>query len=274
MFCRFCGKEISDDSTFCAFCGKRLGKSYPSRVSEHVNDDIEEKLRSQEDKRPSNSNSKTNAGFHDICFFLSLGLYVLFFVLYKEVDPYAWLGNYFCYVIVIIVGIALFLIIQLHADTNTKSILALLIPVLLVSSVLSLKHIYNSKLDSVLASPPQVGYSYVSVNIKDTYYNSTGEGHVKDPYIDLRFDGQPVRNGIVNVPLEKRIIVTADVSYIWVYNGNVKGTGNTNIILKKDDIMRGTVFKMEFPTQGDQSCVLVIKLSRKLGFWDVVLFKV
>ena len=144
MFCRFCGKEISDDSTFCAFCGERLGKNYQSRVSERVDDDdIEERPHSQKSKKSSNTKSKMNAGLHDICFFLSLGLYVLFFVLYKEVDPYAWLGNYLCYVIVIVIGIGLFLILQLRADTNTKSIIALLIPVLLVASVLTLKYIYT-----------------------------------------------------------------------------------------------------------------------------------
>lgn len=37
MFCRFCGKEISDDTQFCGYCGKKLSeKSTESRVVQNL----------------------------------------------------------------------------------------------------------------------------------------------------------------------------------------------------------------------------------------------
>ena len=49
MFCRFCGKEIADESRFCRFCGKDLGSETNQVVSETV-DAPAQTVKTQENK--------------------------------------------------------------------------------------------------------------------------------------------------------------------------------------------------------------------------------
>ena len=43
MFCRFCGKQIEDDSLFCAYCGKNLSNDKPQETIIPTIDDEKEK---------------------------------------------------------------------------------------------------------------------------------------------------------------------------------------------------------------------------------------
>jgi len=270
MFCRYCGNEITEDSLFCPYCGKNLSSDIKENNHQATRYYEQAHTKSTQDIAPP-TRKPLHSGFHDICFFLSLGLYIVFFVLYKDIDPTAWLGNYTTYLIVIVVGIVVFFYMALHANTNAKSLLLLIIPLTLVIACSILNLIYNQKIQTAQAVPLRGNYTYMYVDVDDKYYNSTGTGQVKDPYIQLKFGDEKVRNSVVKVQTSIKTAVTAEVSYIWMYNGTIKGNGSTTISISESEAVKGKTFSMEFPTQGDQSCKLNVRLSRALGFWDVVL---
>lgn len=48
MFCKYCGKEIEDDSKFCKFCGNALTQAIvESSISKEIVDDEPEIILSQ-----------------------------------------------------------------------------------------------------------------------------------------------------------------------------------------------------------------------------------
>lgn len=83
MFCKFCGKEISDDANFCPSCGKTLndGVSIPNERNNNISN-------TQIQQSKSNSQGMATASL-----ILGIASIILFFAFYFSI-PCALLAKY------------------------------------------------------------------------------------------------------------------------------------------------------------------------------------
>ena len=66
MFCKFCGKNIDDDSVFCSYCGKKLIKESTitdsiSKIESNEEVDTTTKIKSNEETDTSQENDIENS---------------------------------------------------------------------------------------------------------------------------------------------------------------------------------------------------------------------
>ena len=216
---------------------------------------------------------KVSGRFHDICLFISLAMYVVFFVFYWKADPLAWRGDYLVYLVVIGVCLLVFGCMIAGAKTMKRCVISVVIPVALLTIVLSAYAVYYLRLDVALADIPDSGEIYTRITVTETYYTSEGgtKKGVLNSDVRLRVGSEDSLNNIYRVLIHQPIPVEADVSYEWVVHGERKGSSSVTVTLTAEQLREGQQFTVKVPVSEDEWCELDIKVEYVVGFWDVVL---
>ena len=187
MFCRYCGKQIENDSDYCKYCGKVQTQTVTSEHSNN-NSDVspQDSLLSNGEKKGKvkEKNKKANYALQDatkvLCY---IALAVFLFFNFKMAPMYGVM-KIVCYFIV--AGIAITLVVFINKtvfdrESKREYLLCLSAAISVIILSIGLRIVYEAKVDYVKNQIPSSGEVLVSISEKTKYYNSSGTGSIKNP---------------------------------------------------------------------------------------------
>lgn len=256
MYCRYCGKVISDDSQFCNYCGKSLANTSSINV---------EKVRDLTDT-PSRSDR-----FIIILKALNIIALCLFLLLNILMAPFwGWLKG-LAYIIEAIIAIILSLKINDIASDNSslkKTAISLIFCITFIITLVSLKAVYDYKYDTVQKNI--TNSSSLLIDIKSntdyysTYYLSYG-GIVTKPYTKVKVNGKENKT---KVDLSKPLLIEIQCGG----NGAKASTSNT-VALSKYDFYNGEYSeKYSLYLEKNLKAEIEIVLKKHSTFWEVIFY--
>ena len=263
MFCRFCGKEIQDDSDFCPYCGK-------NQSTQMVPPTYQQKKANTAKNKISISTLETIA---TIVFYVGI---VGFLVLLFKMAPGVGSETVLSYIIIAVITIILSIIIHKIRDkkyTKKRQMIALLFGLLLLIPSIALRIVYEAKVDSVTANIPSSGTVCVQVKLDEEFFSYYYEGMVREPYSYITVDGRKY-DGTTEFLIEmgKKYTVQIGAGYAGrsgVASSSASGKTTDTITLSPSNLKNGYTIKEQVNLDGGYADVTV-KLVRVCTFWEVI----
>lgn len=261
MFCRFCGKNIQDDSEYCPYCGKFL--------------QVEIAPVHQPKSQTKFNLDKINLSTLDTIasYFFYIGIIVFLILLFK-MAPGIGSGAIISYLAIASIVIILSVIVHKIRNkkyTKQRQLIAIIWGLSLLISSISLRIVYEAKVDGITANIPSSGMVCVRAHLDKEFYSYYSEGRIKNPYAYITVDGERHEGGgdfLIEIGKEYTLVVGA---------GHEGGTstgydfGNTSIAitLTPENLQNSFTTTQEVPMHGGYAKV-TITLQRICTFWEVV----
>ena len=271
LYCRFCGKEIRDDSEYCVFCGKKA-LSYSALDGEPLLDNaIQEKSDNtlfRESERKENPSSALKTITKVSCY-ISLAVFMLFSF---KMIPSTGTTKVFLYCLAATIAIGLVVLFTKKVLTSSSKrafIIALVSSLMVVLLTISLRIIYEAKVDRVKQSIPASGEVNLQLWHITNYYNSFGAGYIHDPYTRIYIDNELILD-------DTPFLVEMDKEYplkIEVGSKESNGQLNTTITFVSDEFENGKYVVNERIGISDGLVTYAtsqIIVSRYCTFWEVI----
>lgn len=261
MYCRFCGSEIKDDSIFCSFCGKSLNQTN-GNIRKH-----KRKLLSTESFFSKLSTETTsNMLYISLC---------VFWILWWKMAPSIGLYHF----IFFISGVALTIFLTVLVEkwrkkchvSKSNLIVIICCLVLLIPSI-SLRIVYEAKVDDVNADIPSSGQVYVKLDIDDDYYTYGNPRLIDDPTVSVKIgdnlrDGNHISN-IFKVELNKKY-----TAIIGVENREGSGSSNKIVEFTSNNLKNGYLLNVGDINMGWGTIAdITVRFERICLFWEVIFY--
>ena len=278
LFCRFCGKQIVDDSVFCPYCGKSLDEK--EKEASQIKKEIPiiqvgsttkgtdyDNYKKRANKIASNSLRKAT---RIICY-IALGVFLLFNI--KMAPMYGW-AKIFFYLGAAAIAIGLIVVFNkkiVKGESKRQFIFCLFIALFVIISSVGLRIIYESKVDYVESQIPTNGQILVSLSENTKYYNSTGTGTIRDPSTIIKIGEKWYDSG-------DKIPVELNKSYPFRFSAGGSGIGghtDDNIIFSKESFSNGKYqlsTSVYFYVSNVSKAEVDLTFTRFCTFWEVVLY--
>lgn len=259
MFCRYCGKSIAEDSDFCTYCG-RLINNNPNDMTPSA----KEKLCN---KKLSDSNSFFAEHLplivRTLCY-IALGTFLFFNI--KMAPFYGW-WKFLAYVVEAAIAIYLTILTKdriSESNSFNLKLLSVIFSVLIILSSVTLRIVYESKVDIVEKDIPRSGTILVDIS-RDTDYYSYTSGLVSDPSTSISING-------ASDPAKVTLGQPTKLD-IKVKGNHKSGTTSDTITLYASDFADGTysITKRVY-LDGGISATVKVTLRRYCTFWEVIFY--
>jgi len=269
MFCRFCGKSILEDSTFCPYCGNAI-----EEVNHRENNANLEKKFSDEEyykRKASQLAGEVLISITKVICYIALGVFLIFNI---KMAPSYGLLKFICYVITSGTAIGLVTLFRKKVLPGKKKILyiiTLFVSIIVILGSISLRIVYESKVDSVTTQVPSSGEIVVLLSEKTEYYNDTGTGMIRNPSTNVRIGDKWYEGG-------DKMPVLLNKEYSLRVGTGGSGSGgytDSSITFRKSSFLNGkyTVTKDVYIKSGPASMAEVnLIFERYCTFWEVVLY--
>lgn len=259
MFCRYCGKSIADDSEFCTYCGKFL------------NNNANEVTLPVKSTPPIQRANDSNNFFTEhlplivraLCY-IALGTFLFFNI---KMAPFYGAWKFLAYVVEAAIAIWLAVLTKNKiAESNSFNLklLSVIFSILIILSSVTLRIIYESKVDMAEKDIPRSGTILVDVS-RDTDYYSYTSGLVSDPSTSISINGA---SDAAKITLGQPTKLDIKVK------GNHKtGTSSDTLTLYASDFTNGTysITKRVY-LDGGISATVKVTLRRYCTFWEVIFY--
>lgn len=266
MFCRFCGKQLPDDSVFCSYCGKQLDSTVTLNTT------------CSEPKQQNTVNIYALSKITSIVFYVSM---IVFGVLFWRMAPIVKDSQLLGYVIGIAVMICLAICvhkIRNGKQTAERQIVALAFGLMLLISSVGIRILYEAKVDHVTESIPQSGTVHLEIDMNEEFFDDScffGAGYVVNPTSSLLIDGVRYEDSsVLTVQLNKPYTVTIVVEYERrsnTENSADRGSVEKEITFTAEELKGGQTIKENVDID-DLRAEVTIDLVRVCSFWEVVLY--
>ena len=258
MFCRFCGKSIQEDSDFCPYCGK------PQRAMQNI----------APVKRPMIDGIDISivATISSAVFYVGI---VVFLILFIKMAPGIGTSKIVAYIIgatITIVGAAVVNKIRNKKYTKKRQLVALVFGLLLLIPSITLRIVYECKVDAAVADIPKSGTVCVEIEIDEEFYSYYYEGMVREPYSRIILDGQ--RDSTMYVELSKPYnakIVAGYAGRSGVADSSASGSTEKTITFTQEKLSKGYTITEQVPIDGGYADVTV-NFKRICTFWEVIFY--
>ena len=254
MYCKYCGRSITIDSTFCPYCGKLLGQPQ-ARSNQNI----------------FTSDRGISQTFKKSVFVLSIITLIVFLVLLWKMVPNIVSGKTLSYIIVAAIAFVLFYIFS-HFYDNSESkfffyFAAIVAALILVSSV-GLRIVYEAKVDAYIADVPTDGKVVLKIKTTTNYYSYLNSGVIQNPRTSVYIDGKDLKSGSTfTAYLNKTYPMTIHSGYRETY-GNKK----TDITFSKNSIS-GKSLEERIVLNTNEYAIVNLSFSREGEFWDVIRYQ-
>ncbi len=260
MFCRFCGKAIQEDSEFCPYCGKVLGIQQTNFATSTHKPDI------------TPIDIHTLSKLSSICFYVGI---IVFYILFPKMSPGT--GG-FAYIIYIgSAGLVLATAVIVNkirgkAHTRKMQFVALVFGLFLLLSSLTLRIIYECKVDDAVADIPKSGTVHLDVKIDEEFYSYYYEGLVRDPYSRITIDGQ--EDSPIHIELNQAYTAKITAGYAGrsgVAASAASGSTSKRITFTQSNLQNGYTM-LERVSLGGGFAEVTVKFKRICTFWEVIFY--
>ena len=273
MYCRFCGKQIQDDSAFCPYCGKALA---PQTSFSQPSPQLSSNPSHQSKPKPKSSEVSigTLSIIASICFYLGI---IGFLILYIRMAPGLndqQIISYFIGATVVIVLAVIVNKIRKQKKTKPRQLIALMFGLLLLIPSVSLRIIYECKIDKVKADIPEKGIVYLWMKSDQEFYSYYKEGQVRDPFSSLILDGKYI-SGTFPVELNKTYSAEIRSGYkgeVGVASSAASGMKNTTIKFTQSNLKGGYTVKETVSITGGVQADVTIEFTRVCPFWYTIFY--
>ena len=251
MFCRYCGKTIADDSDFCTYCGKSLNT-------------VNQPAKFTQTETPQKRYSYTKLDFYMVALcYLALGIFLFFNI---KMAPFYGGWKFLAYIVEAAIAIFLTWVVKekLEGFAPPKiKILSIALSLLVIISSISLRIVYENKVEQALADMPNTGKILVDIS-DDVEYSSFSAGLVYKASSSIEIDGT---GDITYITLGKPF--TLDV----LCKGNGKRDTTSDILtLNASDFRNGKYTITKHLTLGGIFAEVTVTLERTCTFWDVIFY--
>lgn len=278
MFCRFCGKQIIEDSVFCPYCGKSLDEKEKTTTS--VKKEIPVIQTSSTDnsadyehykKRANNIASYSLQKVTKIICYIALAVFLIFNI--KMAPMYGW-AKFFFYVGAAAIAIGLIVLFNkkvLTCDSKRQFIVCFCLALFIIMSSIGLRIVYESKVDYVENQIPANGQILVSLSKKTQYYNSTGTGVIRNPSTNIKIGEKWYDSGdTIPVELNKSYSLRVGAG-----GSGIGGYTDGSITFSKNSFSNGKYqLSKSVYFSGVTASMAEVNLTftRFCTFWEVVLY--
>lgn len=261
MFCRFCGKEIQNDSVFCAFCGKE----------QDLNDYNNEK-----EKKDKGSSLHLFSKTVTPCFYIGL---IVFLVLLWKMAPGIGKEHYYSYAVC--AGITLVVAWGIHGICRRKpglksKLMMLCFGLLLLLPSLALRIIYEYKVDDALMDFPKQGKVSLEIRLQEEFYSYSHTGKVRNPYSYIVVDGDRVGNNeIISIELNKTYPVQVNAGYegeVGITSSASSGNTDRRITFTRSNLKNGYKITPQVELK-DGYAIVTVRFRRVCLFWETIFYK-
>lgn len=251
MFCRYCGKTIADDSDFCTYCGKSLNAS--NSLAEPA-----------PKEKPKKTYHYTNLDFYMIALcYLALGIFLFFNI---KMAPFYGGWKFLAYIVEAAIAIFLTWVVKEKLEGFAPSkikICSIVLSVLVIISSISLRVIYESKVEAAEADMPKSGPIIVDISRK-VEYSSYGGGVVYDPETSVEIDGA---SDITEITLGKPFTLEIECE-----GNNKRDNMSETLTLTASNFRNGIYTTTKMLYLGGIRTEVKITLERVCTFWDVIFY--
>ena len=164
MFCRYCGKQIMDDSIFCSYWGKSLDKQEKTSLPTEIEILLEEidNFENNKDyvyykKRANKIVSYSLQKATKVFCYIALVIFLVFNI--KMAPMYGW-AKFFFYIGAAVIAIGLIVLFNKKVATGEIKkyyLVYFILALITITSSISLRIIYESKVDYVESQIPSNG---------------------------------------------------------------------------------------------------------------------
>ncbi len=258
MFCRFCGKSILEDSVFCPYCGKAQGTAQnTSTIKPSIIDEI---------------NISTVATISSVCFYVGI---IGFLILFMKIAPGIGTTKFVTYIIgasIAIVGAVVTHKIRNKKYTKKRQLIALVFGLVLLIPSITLRIVYECKVDAAVADIPKSGTVCVEVKIDEEFYSYYYEGMVREPYSKIILDGQSESTLYVELSKPyKAKIVAGYAGRSGVADSSASGSIEKTLTFTQAKLSKGYTINEHVPIDGGYADVTV-NFKRICTFWEVIFY--
>lgn len=237
-----------EDSDYCPYCGKNINVSNKAAVE----------------------NSRLRQA-SKIVFYIGI---IIFLILYIDIAPgFGWLKTFAYVAGAGIVIIAAIILNKNAKKSSTKGIYTAMIAfsACLMLFSISLRIIYESKVDTALSDIPTSGSVYVKLTAEDEYYSSTKEGYVSDPSVSVKIGETWYESGdSFKAELQQAYPIRVGCSYH--IQGQVDGGYNDGTIVFTRDSLKNSYIRNEtINITYTEYAEIKLTFTREITFWEVIL---
>lgn len=278
MFCRYCGKQIPEDSEFCSGCGKPLGEVQKTNgtiksnvLTENTVPVFDDENYAYYKKKANNIASYSLQKMTKVVCYIALGVFLFFNI---EMAPmYGW-AKVFCYLITAAIAIGIVVLFNkkvLTGESKKLYTVFLLFSIAIIISSIGLRIVYESKVDYVKKQIPSYGDILITLSEETEYYNSTGIGSIRNPSTSIKIGDEWYESGdVIPITLNKNYFLRVGASGLGS-GGYTDGTltitksslANGKYSLSKNVCMR---------SDPDLMAEVTITFTRYCTFWEVVFY--
>lgn len=212
MFCRFCGKQIQDDSDFCSYCGQSLTgihieKNTPSMQRSQDTFDNKSALKADSfyKQEAAQIAGTVLISITKVICYITL---VAFLILGVDMAPSYGTTQTMCYILMAALAILLIVLFNKKVLTGKKKSLyqlSLVLALMVLVSTVGLRIVYESKVDYVTTQIPSSGEVKLKILTHTEYYNSTGTGTISNPRTSILLGNSWYESGeVVEVSLNQK----------------------------------------------------------------------
>lgn len=263
MFCRFCGKDLPEDSLFCQYCGKTLSETREYAENSPAFDEAYYHALAKK-----TAGSKLRRAGKVFCY-IALAI---FLILNIKMAPGYGETRFFTYVAGAAIAIALTVLYQKKIFPSESAALhrtAILFALTVVLCSVGLRITYEAKFDAAMSDIPQSGTVHAKITFDDNYFSETGYDVISDPKADLYVNGEKIgNNSVAEIELGK--VTEFKGSSRYYHNVQHSGSGTEYVVLNASDLKSSYFLAISFSTGVFESCTLDVEVRYVMNFWDVV----
>ncbi len=211
-----------------------------------------------------------------ICFYVGIiGFLILLIKMAPGVDNWKIISYV---VIAAITIVAAFVVNTLREKkfTYKRQLIALAFGLLLLIPAMTLRVVYECKVDATIADIPNSGFVYVKVKLDEEFYSKNSSGMIRRPYSYITIDGDQIDGkGTLKIELNKRYLTKIGAGHDGLY-GEVEpydfGSKNKNITFTQNDLLDGLTITEKVSLKNGYANVTV-EFERVCTFWEVIFYK-
>lgn len=265
MFCRFCGKTIQEDSEFCPYCGKMQNNQATETRSNNLYT-----------RKKINIDLNTLSTIASIVFYAGI---VVFLILFLKMAPGVGNASIVAYFIGAAITILLAVFVHKLRDkeyTKKRELIALVFGLVLLIPSITLRIVYEAKVDEATASVPKSGTVCVEVRLDEQFYSYYGEGMIRNPDSYITIDGKKYDSTTTLwVDLNKPYTVKIGAGYdgkVGVASSSSSGSTSKTITFTQSNLQGGYTIKEKVSLKGGGYADVTISFKRECTFWEVILY--
>lgn len=184
MFCRYCGKNIKEDSEFCPFCGQKLSTAINTPVTTSTYQEPATSPVKSDEYYIKEAEKLASSSLQSACKFFCYTALAVFLFFNLKMAPFYGTAQIVAYIVMAAVAICLVMLFNkkiLPGRSKSAYSAVLWLSIIVIAASVGLRVVYESKVDAAESDFSSSSSVYVTMTLHTDYFNATGTGTIRNP---------------------------------------------------------------------------------------------